>query len=68
VSWWQLLDVRRHAQEEFEFYANQAPFACWRCGEPLLNAPPTDAGSDVELYCRFDGWQYPRDYIRPQML
>jgi hypothetical protein len=65
MSWWQLLDVLKMADQEFEWWANTPPFACPKCGEPLRNAPPTDSGSDVQLYCLFDGWQYPRDYIRP---
>ena len=66
MSWWQLLDVLKHRQEEFTWWATTQPFACPRCGEPLRNAPPTESGADVILYCLYDGWQYPRDYIRPE--
>ena len=51
-GWWQLLDIRKQAQEEFDFWAG----------------PTADSGSSAELYCPFDGWQYPRDYVRPQRL
>ena len=40
--------------------------ACPNDGQPLLNAPTGDSGSGVELYCPYDGWQYPRDYVRPE--
>lgn len=64
-GWWQLLEIRKYAEQERQFYASNPPFSCPRCGEPLTNAPPTDSGSSVELYCRFDGWQFPRDWVRP---
>jgi hypothetical protein len=67
-SWWQLLDIRKQAQEEFDWWADNAPFACPRCGEPLRNAPPTESGSSVDKYCNYDGFQFPRDWIRPQKL
>jgi hypothetical protein len=68
VSWWQLLDVRKQARQEFGWWADSPPFACPNDGEPLRNAPPADSGSSVELYCAYDGWSYPRDHIRPQRL
>ena len=67
-GWWQLLDIRKQAQEEFDFWAGNPQMACPRCGEPLRNSPTADSGSSAELYCPFDGWQYPRDYVRPQRL
>lgn len=39
------------------------PIACPEDGTPLLPGPGT--APDVELYCPFDGWQYPRDWVRP---
>lgn len=67
-GWWQLLDIQAQAQQEFDWWADQPPMACPLCGEPLRNSPTADSGSSVELYCPFDGWQYPRDYVRPQRL
>lgn len=64
-GWWQYLEIRRYAQQEREFWATNPPMACPQCGEPLTNAPPTDSGSSVELYCRFDGWQFPGDWVHP---
>ncbi len=64
-GWWQLLEINRYREQEFQFYATNPPMSCPNDGEPLTNAPPTDSGSSVELFCRFDGWQYPRDWIRP---
>lgn len=60
-GWWQLLSVNRYREQEFAFYASQPPLSCPRCGEPWVNAPPTDSGAAVELFCRFDGFRYPED-------
>lgn len=68
MSWYQLLDVLKQGQEEFDAYASRPPLACPNDGEPLIQAPPSDAGSGVELFCLFDGWSYPRDYVRPERL
>lgn len=67
-GWWQLLDVYKQQEEEFDWWADNAPFACPRDGEPLRNAPPADSGSSVERYCLFCGFEYPRDWVRPQKL
>ena len=40
-------------------YRAQLPVACPNDGEPLLAGPPQ---YPTVLYCRFDGWRYPRDY------
>lgn len=64
-GWWQLLEINRYREQEFAYYASVPPMACPNDGEPLTNAPPSDAGSSVELFCRFDGWQFPRDWNRP---
>jgi hypothetical protein len=58
----QLLDIAREAAAERDYWDGQPPQACPNDGEPLLPGPP---GSEATLYCRFDGWQYPRDYVRP---
>jgi hypothetical protein len=60
VSWWQLDSVLKERAEYARFYRSQPPVACPNDGEPLLPAPGGQSG--VTLYCRFDGWQYPRDY------
>jgi hypothetical protein len=64
-SWWGLVSVLEQSRQEFEAYASRPPEACPRCGEPLSYAPTTDSGSGVERYCRFDGFQYPRDWTVP---
>lgn len=61
-GWWQLVSIIDYARQEREFYQGQPPMACPHDGEPLQIAPPTDAGSSVDLFCRFDGFQYPRDW------
>lgn len=65
-SWWGLLAVWRDSATEFEAYVSRPPEACPICGEPLRPPPDTPAGSGVELYCKFDGWRYPRDWVRPE--
>ncbi len=57
MPWWQLDSILKEDQQLREFYATQPPVACPNDGEPLTVAP--DSG---ELFCRFDGWRYPRDY------
>lgn len=64
-SWWGLDTVFKQSRQEFEAYASRPPVACPLCGEPLTYAPATKAGSGVERYCRYDSWQYPRDWIAP---
>lgn len=64
-SWWGLDTVFKQSRQEFEAYVSRPPMACPNCGEPLTYAPATKAGSGVERYCKYDGWQYPRDYIPP---
>lgn len=63
MSWQQLLDIRKQTRAEAAYYADRPPVACPRCGEPLRQAP---ASAENTLYCKFDGWSYPRDWIRPE--
>lgn len=65
-SWWGLDSVFKQSRNEFETFVSRPPTACPNCGEPLRNGPATPSGSGVELYCKYDGWQYPRDYVAPQ--
>lgn len=67
-SWWQLLDIMAQREQEFAFWSERAPMACPQCGEPLRNAPPGQAASGVLLYCSYDGWQYPRDWVRDERM
>lgn len=70
-GWWQLLDIEKQREQEFEFWANNPPMACPICGEPLRNSPTADSGSDSQLYCSYAGdhsFHYPRDYIKPTRL
>lgn len=67
-SWWALLDIHRWAEQEFEAYNTRPPVACPDCGEPLINGPSTDSGSGIQLYCKFDGWTYPRDWRPAQRM
>lgn len=40
--------------------------SCPRDGEPLTDAPATDAGACVTKFCRFCGWRAPRDVVAPR--
>lgn len=60
MSWYQWLDTLKLDAEEFAYYANRPPLACPNDGEPLKTGP------NGELFCPFDGWQYPRDWVRPE--
>ena len=64
-SWWGLHSVFEQSRQEFEAFLSNPPLACPNDGEPLRPPPNTAAGAGMELYCPFDGWQYPRDYVRP---
>lgn len=65
-SWWSLDSVFKESRQEFDAYWSRPPVECPICTEPLSPAPSTTAGSGIELYCKFDGWQYPRDW-RPEV-
>lgn len=64
-SWWGLISVLEHARQEFEAFVSRPPVACPECGEPLSPPPNTASGATMELYCRFDAWEYPRDWRPP---
>jgi len=68
ASWWQWLDIIAQREQEFQFWSERPPMACPRCGEPLHRSPPSQALTGTELYCPFDGWQYPRDWVRDERL
>lgn len=63
MSWFQYLDIIRQARVEREYYASRPPSACPLCGEPLRTAPQD---TEKTLYCPYEGWSYPRDWIRPE--
>lgn len=65
-SWYGLVSVLRSNREEFDAYRSMTPMACPNDGEPLINAPSTMAGSGVQLFCKYDGWRYPQDYVAPE--
>lgn len=51
MSYYQLADIYRVAQDEEQQNAQAVPEACPNDGEPLKDGP------DGELYCPFDGWR-----------
>lgn len=60
-----MLDILKSAHVEYEYWASNPPLACPHCGEPLIPGPQS---AEVTLMCRYDGWAYPRDYVRPEIL
>lgn len=63
MSWQQLLNIRKEARVEAEYWANRPPIACPNDGEPLRPGP---AGSENTLFCPNGDYYYPRDYVRPE--
>ena len=59
MSWWALDSVLKDQAATADYYRSVPPVACPNDGEPLQIGPPSEPGI---LYCRFDGWQYPRDW------
>lgn len=55
MSWEQLLDITREAEELAQDERARPPEACPNDGEPLTQAP------DGGLHCRFDGYRWPQD-------
>lgn len=56
MSWDQLAGIIEEARDLDTEERNRVPEDCPRCGAPLVDGPP-----GVQLFCRDDGWQYPRD-------
>jgi hypothetical protein len=63
MSWWELIGIYREDDELFRFTADNPPYACPNCGEPLRTGP---SNAEIELFCQFDGWSFPRDWVRPE--
>jgi hypothetical protein len=59
VSWEQLRSIAEQDRQEREFYAGQPPRACPNDGTPL------ETGPNGELFCRHDGFSWPRDSALP---
>ena len=56
MSWYQLLAIQQQQAEQARWEAQRIPSACPRCGEPLIPGPTPGT-----LFCKFDGFEYPRD-------
>lgn len=66
MTWYQLYDViQAQAEEEAMPVTGRAapPVACPNCGEPLI--PGNSLDPVIELFCRFDGWSFPQDWVQP---
>lgn len=59
MSWWGLDSILKEKAGYVDYYRSIPPVACPNDGEPLTAGPP---GQSAVLFCRFDGWTYPRDY------
>ena len=62
MSWEQLRSIVQSDAAERAYWRDLPPRACPVDGTPLVSSPP---GADSELFCPHDGWQYPRDWVRP---
>ena len=59
MSWWALDSTLKEAAQFVEYYRVQEPVACPRCGQPLLNGPPSQQAT---RYCPWGHFRYPEDY------
>lgn len=62
AGWYQYLSILAEMRDEHVIERERVPAACPNDGEPLTAGPE---GTGI-LYCPYDGWQYPRDYVRPR--
>lgn len=56
MSWYQLLSIYREGEQTQRELQAIGPWACPNDGEPLI------MGAHGIRFCRYDGWQYPRDW------
>lgn len=56
MSWYQLLDIQQEQAMEARWDKARIPSACPHDGEPLIPGPTPGT-----LFCKFDGYQWPRD-------
>ena len=66
-GWYGLAAIFADQNREFEWWQQEVQsdggLACPRDGEPLTTGPSTDAGAMVVKFCKFCGWQAPRDVV-----
>lgn len=56
MAWEQLTSIYREAEQYLRDERTEPPLACPFDGEPLSTTPDGDG-----LFCKVDGYQYPRD-------
>lgn len=54
-GWQSLISILKESGDSARDERTRIPAACPDCGQPL------EPGPDNVRFCRFDGWQYPRD-------
>ncbi len=59
VTGWDLYSTLVQQAEYEQYYRSVPPVACPNDGEPLTPGPPSTPNI---LFCKFDGWQFPRDW------
>jgi hypothetical protein len=59
VTGWDLDSTLKQQAAYVNYYRSTPPVACPHDGEPLRQGPPSMPGI---LFCKFDGFQYPRDW------
>lgn len=59
VMGWDLWSTLALQAQYEDYYRTVPPVACPNDGEPLRLGPPSQPGV---WYCKYDGWQYPRDW------
>lgn len=59
VMGWDLYSTLIQQAEYEQYYKTVPPVACPNDGEPLRPGPPSRPNV---LYCKYDGWEYPRDW------
>lgn len=58
MSWRQLQAIEADHRQWVDYERSNGPLSCPDCGEPFTPNPPGAGGG---RFCRFDGFQWPRD-------
>jgi hypothetical protein len=61
TGWYGLIGILQANAQDREQEFRRPPLACPNDGEPLVNS----VAASSDLFCHFDGWMYPRDWLPP---